>query len=125
MARYLYSELSSLIQARLNCLSATANESQRQWADKHEERIERLVKDFMPSGSGFNSGTKIDLDSSHAGKLVFDTSFHHMTENGYYDGWTDHTVTVTPSFQGFDIRVSGRDRNDIKEVINDSGGVRQ
>jgi hypothetical protein len=119
MARYLYSELASTVAARKNCLSASANDSQREWADKHEDTIERLVKQFMPRGSGFDSGTKIDLDRSHASKLVFETAFHHMDENGFYDGWTEHTVTVTPSFQGFDVRVSGRNRNDIKEYISE------
>jgi hypothetical protein len=118
MARYLYSELASTVAARKNCLSASANDSQREWADKHEDTIERLVKQFMPRGSGFDSGTKIDLDRSHASKLVFETAFHHMDENGFYDGWTEHTVTVTPAFVGdFDIRISGQNRNDIKEMM--------
>src|SRR5262249_48279067 len=79
-ARYLYSELSNAIQARLNCLSPDANDSQREWADKHEERILSLVREHMPSGSGFDNDTKIDLDASHAEKLVFHTSFHHMND---------------------------------------------
>jgi hypothetical protein len=78
----------------------------------------------MPSGSGFDSGTTLDLDASHADKLVFQTSFHHMDENGYYDGWTEHTVTVTPSLRDrYHIRISGRNRNDIKEMIHQSFDV--
>lgn len=35
-----------------------------------------------------------------------------------YDGWTDHTVIVTPSLRsGFDIRITGRDRNQTKEYL--------
>lgn len=49
---------------------------------------------------------------------MFETSVHHMNPDGYYDGWTEHTVTVTPSFIGrFDLKVSGRDRNGIKDYI--------
>lgn len=112
MARYLYSELSQAIQARKNC-EDSGNDV---WFERWSERIDQMVKE-LPSGSGFDNGTQIDLDASHTEKLVFYTSFHHMTE-GYYDGWTEHTVTVTPSFAyGVNIRVSGRDREDIKEYI--------
>lgn len=140
MARYLYSELSSLIQARKNCASrhpftteqikshcalcgeidthANHNPRNPEWFDKHTDSIEELVRQHMPSGSGFDSGTTLDLDASHAEKLVFRTSFHHMDEGGYYDGWTYHTVTVTPSLSGqFNLRISGRNRNDIKDYM--------
>ena len=44
-----------------------------------------------------------------------------MNENGYYDGWTEHTVTVTPALSGeFHLRISGRNRNDIKDMIHES-----
>jgi hypothetical protein len=116
MARYLYSELASTVQARLNCIAAHNEE----WEAKHEEHILSLVEDYMPSGSGFDSGTKIDLDRSHADKLVFNTAYHHMNESGMYDGWTEHTVTVLPSLHGqFNLRISGRNRNDIKEYISE------
>lgn len=145
MARYLYSELASLVQARRNCAQynshafqtaeikshcATCGQTQEhwnhlqpraEWFDKHEDRILQLVKDHMPYGSGFDSGTGIDLDASHGEKLVFTTSYHHMDDNGYYDGWTEHVVTVTPSFSGgYRIRISGRNRNEIKDYIHES-----
>lgn len=114
MARYLYSELASLVQARRN--SADNN---REWFEKHTDMIESLVKQHLPSGSGFDSGTTLDLDASHADKLVFHTSFHHMNGNGFYDGWTEHTVTVTPSLaHRYNLRISGRNRSDIKELIS-------
>lgn len=118
--KYLYQELSSTIQAFKHCASKDANEMQQEWAGKHEETIERLVKEHMPSGSGFDCGTTVDLEASHAERLVFHTSFHHMDEMGGYAGWTEHTVTVTPSFSGFDLRISGQNRNDIKEYIHES-----
>jgi len=135
MARYLYSELAGLLQAlrnsaqkleRLNpnAVSASMNMSENEhhktseWFDRHTDTIEALVSQHLPRGSGFDSGTKLDLDSSHADKLVFTTAFHHMNENGYYDGWTEHVITVTPALHGdFHIRISGRNRNDIKEMM--------
>lgn len=47
------------------------------------------------------------------------TTAHQNCDSGMYDGWTEHKVTVTPSFSGFDITVSGRNRNGIKEYIAD------
>jgi hypothetical protein len=121
MARYLYSELASTLTARIN----TLKEYQRTgidnvWFGRHADKLDQLISDFMPSGSGFDRGTDIDLAVSHSEKLVFTTSFHHMDENGSYDGWTDHIVTVTPSFNGINLRVSGRNKNDIKEYIADT-----
>lgn len=88
-------------------------------AERNKEEIERLVKEFMPSGSGFDSGTTLNLDKSNRLKLTFETAFHHMNDNGYYDGWTHHSVIITPHFNGFDLRVTGRDRNGIKDYIGD------
>jgi len=52
---------------------------------------------------------------------MFRADFHHMDENGYYDGWSEHVVTVKPSLC-FDIliTVSGRNVRDIKEYILDT-----
>ena len=59
--------------------------------------LDRLAE-FLPSGSGFDSGTTLDVDQSTPEKLVFDTSFHAMNEYGYYDGWTEHKIIARPSF---------------------------
>ena len=112
-ARYLYSELAQAIQARKSCEQSGNTE----WFDKCSSRI-KTIEDLLPHGSGFDSGTKVNLEASHADRLVFETSFHHMTDSGMYDGWTEHTVTVTPAFIGdYHIRISGRNVNDIKEFI--------
>lgn len=111
----LYLELASLIDAYHRC-AANGNE----FADKHEERIKSLVKEHMPSGSGVDSGTVLDFNKSHGEKLVFHASYHHMDDGGGYDGWTDHTITVTPAFVcGPNIKISGRNRNDIKSYLTD------
>src|SRR5690606_41537978 len=55
-----------------------------------------------------------------ASKIVLRTSFHHMNESGFYDGWTEHIITVIPDLvNGFDLRISGRNKNDVKEYIAD------
>mgnify|MGYP001762209740 CR=1 FL=1 len=85
-----------------------------------QERAERLVSEHMPSGSGVDTGTTLDLESSTPERLAFTLSFHHMDDCGHYDGWTEHRVIVRPSFAfGMDVRVTGRNRNGIKDYLAD------
>jgi hypothetical protein len=85
-----------------------------------ELEIAALVKQHMPSGSGIDCGTTLPLILPLGEKLVFGCEFHHMDENGSYDGWTSHTIVVTPSLQfDFCIKIGGRDRNQIKEYLHD------
>lgn len=113
--RKLYQILASHLNAMENC----KERGNAEWLENHTDMVLELVKEHMPSGGGFDSGTILDFDASKGGdKLVFQTSFHHMSEHGYYDGWSEHIVTIKPSLQfGFDLKVSGRDRNDIKDYI--------
>lgn len=108
-------KIASLVAARANCLKSGNNE----WHARHGESLERIIREHMPSGSGFDAGTELQEDDCRDGeRLVFTTEFHHMDEHGCYAGWTKHKVTVYPSFVlGLDIRISGRDRNGIKEYI--------
>jgi len=89
------------------------------WASKHRETLEYMQDHFLPSGSGYDSGSTIDIDHGlKNGVLKLHTSFHHMNENGYYDGWTEHDVYVKPDLMfGFTLRITGSNRNDIKDMI--------
>jgi hypothetical protein len=86
----------------------------------HLHAIEHACKAHMPSGSGFDKGTQFNFDKSTDDKLIFITAFHHMNSNGYYCGWTDHTVIVTPCFGEINIKVTGKNYRDIKEYIADT-----
>ncbi len=108
-----YQQIASVLLAADNC----GKSGNKEWQDRHESKIFQVVRDHMPSGSGFDSGPTLD-DASTPQRLVFNTSFHHMDEWGGYAGWTEHQVIITPClWSGFNIRVTGRDRNDIKEYI--------
>jgi hypothetical protein len=111
----LYQRLANKISAIRNCEASGNSE----WLDRHEDELQTLVKEHLPSGAGFDAGTTLDYDlQSTPERLVFQTSFHHMSEHGYYIKWTEHSVIVTPSLQhGINIRVTGRDYRDIKEYI--------
>jgi len=89
-------------------------------SDNYLSLFESIERNLLPTGSGFDNGTTIDVEKSSINKIVFNTSFHHMNEHGYYTRWSEHKVTVTPAFNGLNIKVSGRDINDIKEYIADS-----
>ncbi len=107
-----YQKIASLLAAIENC----KKQNNAEWQEKHESALAELV-DNMPSGSGFDNGTKLD-ESSSAEKIIFNTSFHHMNDVGMYDGWSDHTVTVTGSMvHGFTTKVSGPNKRDIKDYI--------
>ncbi len=118
--RTIAAELAAWVIAIDNCERNGNNE----WAIKHADAIEEMVKNHLPRSSGFDSGTQFDIEENekHRGsRLIFETAFHHMNDGGYYDGWTEHKVTVYPLFCGsLDVRVSGQNRNDIKDYIGET-----
>lgn len=96
----LYVQLARSVGALNNCIQSGNSE----WEDKHTAKIESLVKSYMPSGSGFDTGTKICLNNCTAEKLVFTIDFHHMDDNGMYDGWKGISVI----YRGNEIRARRR-----------------
>jgi hypothetical protein len=113
MKRTLYSELAKTLDALKRC-QATNNV---EWTTKHSATL-KMLQGLLPHGSGFDNGTLLVNHVSHSEKLVFETAYHHMNDGGFYDGWTEHTVTVTGSLvNDFNLRVSGRNRNEIKDYI--------
>jgi hypothetical protein len=116
MTKKLYEELANILQARRHC--AKTLDTHREWFERWSDRIEHIDKHVLPSGSGFDSDSHVDIDACTDSRIVINTSFHHMDEHGGYCGWSEHVVTITPSFiGGFDIRVSGRNVRDIKDYI--------
>lgn len=114
MKRINLSQLANTVQALKSCRL----EGKTEWIERHEENLERILSDILPHGSGFDRGCTLNEEESNRDKLVFNVSFHHMDDHGYYDGWTDHNVIVTPEFiSGFRLRVTGRNKRDIKTYI--------
>ena len=113
-----------IIAKNLNWLKNLAGDKTRQqYIDQANENIEKECKN-LPSGSGIDSGTKLNMQESSKNKIVFNFSFHHMDENGSYDGWTDHKAIFTPSFEfnGYDLKITGKDRNEIKDYLHELFG---
>ena len=91
------------------------NNEHAQWGDIAHDRLAQLVR-LLPSGSGIDSGT--ELVSADRTKIVLTAGYHHMNDGGYYDGWTEHRITIRPRFDGLEVTISGRNRNDIKEYLH-------
>ncbi len=103
MKRKWYREMASRVDAYHTCVK-TGNTL---WEEKHEARIVELL-DMLPHGSGIDGTTDIALDKSSGEKLIILSSYHHMNDGGYYDGWTEFKVIVTPSLQfGARVKVTG------------------
>jgi|SRR6185437_2037911 len=108
-------KLASLVGAYQNCISS----NNTTWKDKHEDSINEICK-LLPHGSGIDGKCEIQLENCKKDKLVFFLEFHHMDGNGYYSGWTEHNLVITPSLQfGFNIKITGQNKNDIKTYLAD------
>lgn len=106
--------LANAIQAYNNCVKSH-NAYLSVWAERIQE-----CENLLPHGSGLDSGCKIDLKASNENRIVINTSFHHLNEVGFYDGWTEHKIILTPSLiHGYQISITGRNRNEIKEYLTD------
>lgn len=78
----------------------------QEWSDRYRDHLSYLEFQ-LPHGSGFDCGCKIDLDKSTPDRIYINFSYHHMTEHGYYNGWTDHTIKITPSLvYDFEIKIN-------------------
>jgi hypothetical protein len=86
-----------------------------------------VVLPALPSGSGIDNGTKFRPDLScintaypKSERLVFNVSFHHMNEHGYYTHWSDYTIRVFPTFLGgIDVKVQGSNYNGVREYLEE------
>jgi hypothetical protein len=106
--------ISEAIRARNN----RRKNGDKKWQARWEQRLTQL-EGCLPSGSGVDSGTKIELDVNNPEvSLAFVMNFHHMTGDGMYDGWTKHIIYVTATFgKSFVMRCAGRDKNNIKDYL--------
>jgi hypothetical protein len=105
--------IASAAGARKRCAKAGNTE----WFNRWTAEL-KVLQDELPSGSGIDSGTSIDLALSDDDEIRLDTSFHHMNDGGMYDGWTSHTVVVTPAFEGLNVEI----QNDGSEQAEDIEG---
>lgn len=110
----LYQRIATIVCAISNCKKS----GNAEWLEKWSDELDRIEIEILPYGSGFNAGCKVMIGSCSDNKLVIKADFHHMNQNGYYSGWGEYSVIVKPSLRfGFTLKVTGRDRDGIKEYI--------
>lgn len=116
----LYQAIATALEARRGLEDAENHTAgNREWFERWTARLDDMAANWLPSGSGFDCGTKIDVDAK-AGRIVLDTEYHHLGEHGMYTRWTAHSIIVTPNLaHGFDLRVTGVNHNDIKSYIGE------
>lgn len=117
----LYQVLAEIVNSRLHCVNSPAH---AQVAGHWTECLTQLAKNFLPSGSGVDSGTVIDLEQSTSKQLVLNAAFHHMDENGYYNGWTHYVVRVKANLSsGIELVVSWpkgeKDYNETSDYLSE------
>ena len=95
-----------------------ASELERKEPDFTE--LERIAKEYLPSGSGFDCGCKIIDEKRYQNRIIIKAEFHAMDDNGYYIGWYTYKIIVKPTFQhGLDFTITGRDYNGLREYVGD------
>lgn len=99
-----YQELASRISAYQNCI--TYNNTI--WEEKHKEVIDEII-DSLPHGSGIDGKTECDITNSTDQKIIIESCYHCMNDNGYYDGWVDFKIIISASLSlGFNIKITGK-----------------
>jgi len=109
---------------RLASIQHCRNNGNKEWEEKHTAKLADLCQRFLPHGSGIDmtypdSLHGLYIEKTSSVRIVIALAYHHMNEHGYYDGWTDHTIIATPRFDGIDVRVTGSNRNDIKDYLGE------
>jgi hypothetical protein len=100
----LYQEIATALAARENCLQS----GNQDWLENWERKLKAIETYCLPSGSGFDSGEKLDLEASKPDRIIINGSYHVMNKNGFYDGYADYQIIITPSFvHGFELRLIG------------------
>jgi hypothetical protein len=64
MAKQLIDEIAGLVGAYKNAVKSRNTE----WVDRHRDALKELVRDRLPSGSGIDNGTAIDIEASTSQK---------------------------------------------------------
>lgn len=93
----------------------TGSRAKPPYNEHHLDRLEELLYK-LPMGSGIDAGTTIVFDECARNKIVFNSAFHVMDDRGFYDGWIEFKIVVTPSFSGFDLEIKPLQR---KTYFND------
>ena len=120
MEQTLANRIAQTLSARKNCLER--GEQGAEWAARHSKILKFLAGEYLPHGSGLDSGTHIDLERGTRDKIILQAGYHCMDGNGFYCGWVDIEIAVTASlmFGGVDVKVKVKGRPDDPDWDKDA-----
>jgi hypothetical protein len=114
----------SRISGHLSGVSGAAASECAEWVARHESALAWIERNLLPYGGSIQPQCTVMTGESSPERVVIDVPWHHMNEHGGYDGWTSYRVIVTPSLlHGISIRITGRDRDDVKGYLLDIFGT--
>lgn len=120
------SQVFQLLSYSISGYKAAVQFNNPEWQERHLQEIRELENRFLPSVDGFDSGCSVDLKKSTDERIEIVTHFHHLNPLGFFDGWSDYRVIVTPSLLfGFKLEVEGQNdgpKDTIKEKMSESLG---
>jgi len=120
VANKLYKVIAGRVIAIENCIRSGNTE----WKEKHEETLDKAIG-FLPSGSGLDNGTTVNFEMCKTDRIVLDSSFHVLDENGFYDGWIEFVIILTPSLlNDFNISIVGKFSNRKNNIRKDCSDIK-
>ena len=112
-----YQEIASKLQAIENC----EKNDNTVWFHRHHESLDEIEGEYLPSGSGIDSGCTIDRDKSTPQKIVIQSGYHRMNgDSGMYDGWFHFTVIIAADLAG-EISIKLKFDKDFRRNTKDFG----
>lgn len=102
-----------------NLISAIQTVENTEWENKHTDNLERIIKEYLPSGSGFDGDCLLEDDSTPE-RLNFKHDYHCMDEHGGYDGWIElHFIIIASLQHGFKMRINWHSYNSKYKINQD------
>ena len=96
-----YQKIAATIQTIENCI----NSGNHIWEEKHTDTLYKIEKEYFPHGSGFDGVVTLKIDDCKKDKILIYFEWHCMDDNGYYDGWLNFDLIISPSFDGFNMHI--------------------
>ena len=62
--------------------------------DDFDDEQSHYLESLLPSGSGIDSGMKIDIEKSNRNEITLTGDYHYMDDNGFYAGWFGFSVVI-------------------------------
>lgn len=108
-----YQKLAYLVVQHQTCIE----HNNTKWMHNSKKELEERCDLFT---GGDIESCEVDLEKSNNKLLVLYVSFRHISEWGYNNGVTNHTIRVRPALTEIEISVSGKDTNGIKAYLRDT-----